>query len=186
MLDRRLLRNILLATLGLIAVGTSTFMSTAGLSFSESLYETVLILLSHFDHYGFKDPQSRWMVIFLVLSSFVVVAFYSVTALVVSTSTNLIPDLVLNIVYLTIGNSVLCFASYTIEISRRRAFVIERQMEEERRALKSERQELRSQVFDLVMEKFGVTHVQGKGVDLSSPAEKVLKLLQDAGKRSEW
>lgn len=50
-------------------------MSTAGLSFSESLYETILILLSHFDHYGFRDSQSRWMVIFLVVSSFVLVAY---------------------------------------------------------------------------------------------------------------
>lgn len=75
MLDRRLLRNILIATVLLIAIGTATFMSTAGLSFSESLYETVLILLSHFDHYGFHDSQSRWMVIFLVVSSFVVVAY---------------------------------------------------------------------------------------------------------------
>lgn len=50
-------------------------MSTAGLSFSESLYETILILLSHFDHYGFRDSQSRWMVIFLVISSFVLVAY---------------------------------------------------------------------------------------------------------------
>jgi voltage-gated potassium channel len=74
-LDRRLLRNILLATTALVAVGTATFMSTAGLSFSESLYETVLILLSHFDHYGFRDSQSRWMVIFLVISSFVLVAY---------------------------------------------------------------------------------------------------------------
>lgn len=75
MLDRRLLRNIILATLGLIILGSVTFMSTAGLSLSESLYETILILLSHFDHYGFTDPQSRWMVLFLVISSFVVVAY---------------------------------------------------------------------------------------------------------------
>lgn len=75
MLDRRLLRNILIATICLITLGTATFISTAKISFSESIYETILILLSHFDHYGFKDPQSRWMVLFLVLSSYVVVAY---------------------------------------------------------------------------------------------------------------
>lgn len=75
MFDRRLLRNIILATIGLVALGTITFMTTAGLSAAESLYETVLILLSHFDHHGFTDPASRIMVVFLVISSVVVVAY---------------------------------------------------------------------------------------------------------------
>lgn len=75
MFDRRLVRNIILATAGLIVLGTVTFMSTAGLSFYESFYETGIILLTHFDHYGFKDPGSRVMVVFLIVGSLVVVAY---------------------------------------------------------------------------------------------------------------
>lgn len=50
-------------------------MSTAQLSFSDSLYKTIMILLSHIDYYAFRDPQSRWMVLFLSFSSFVIVAY---------------------------------------------------------------------------------------------------------------
>ncbi len=75
MFDRRLLRNIALATAGLMVLGTVTFMSTASLSFYESFYETGIILLTHFDHYGFKDPASRAMVVFLIISSLVLVAY---------------------------------------------------------------------------------------------------------------
>lgn len=75
MVDRRLLRNIILASILLLTLGTATFMSTAKLSFGEALYETAFILISHFDHYGFKDSASRFMVIFLALSSLVLIGY---------------------------------------------------------------------------------------------------------------
>ncbi|MBP9827158.1 NAD-binding protein [Candidatus Saccharibacteria bacterium] len=75
MIDRKLLRNIIIATLGLLVFGTLSFMYTARLSFGEAFYETLIILLSHFDHYGFDDPTSRVVVVFLVVSSIIVVAY---------------------------------------------------------------------------------------------------------------
>ncbi|MCC7543711.1 TrkA family potassium uptake protein [bacterium] len=75
MVDKKLLRNIGILTILLIVIGTVGFSETARIEPSEAFYETIMILLSHFDHYGFKDPASRALVVFLVLSSIVVVAY---------------------------------------------------------------------------------------------------------------
>ncbi|MEI7819202.1 MAG: TrkA family potassium uptake protein [bacterium] len=75
MVDKKLIRNIFLFTCLLIAGGTVGFMYTAQLTVAESFYETIMILLSHFDHYGFKDAGSRLLVVFLVIASIVVVAY---------------------------------------------------------------------------------------------------------------
>lgn len=75
MVDKKLLRNIGILTILLIVIGTVGFSETARIEPSEAFYETIMILLSHFDHYGFKDAASRALVVFLVLSSIVVVAY---------------------------------------------------------------------------------------------------------------
>ena len=75
MIDRKLIRNIILFTVLLIVGGTVGFTITSDLTPAESFYETIMILLSHFDHHGFKDPASRVLVVFLVISSIVVVAY---------------------------------------------------------------------------------------------------------------
>lgn len=61
--------------LALTGVGTVGFSSTAGLSVGDSFYETVMLLLTHFDHQGFDDAGSRWLVVFFVLCSFGLVAY---------------------------------------------------------------------------------------------------------------
>ncbi len=61
--------------LALTGVGTIGFNATAGLSLGDAFYETVLLLLTHFDHHGFDDPGSRWLVVFFVLCSFGLVAY---------------------------------------------------------------------------------------------------------------
>ncbi len=75
MVDSKLIRKIFLFTCLLIAGGTIGFTITSDLTPWESFYETIMILLSHFDHHGFKDPASRVLVVVLVMSSIVVVAY---------------------------------------------------------------------------------------------------------------
>lgn len=75
MVDRKLIRNIALFTTLLLAVGTFGFSSTTHMSYGEAFYETASILLTHVDHYGFKDPQSRTLSLLLVICSIVVVAY---------------------------------------------------------------------------------------------------------------
>ncbi len=75
MVDRRLIRNIVILTVGLIFFGTLGLSMTAHLSYGESFYETITLLLTHVDHYGFKEPGSRYIVVILVISSIVVVAY---------------------------------------------------------------------------------------------------------------
>lgn len=55
--------------------GTVSLSRFEGISQAEAFYQTLLILLAHFDHYGFHDDQSRIVVIFLIVSSLVVVAY---------------------------------------------------------------------------------------------------------------
>jgi voltage-gated potassium channel len=72
---RTTLRNLIIATLGLLIFGTAGFMQISSLSFGDSLYETIIILLTHYDHHGFEDGGSRWLVLFLIISSLLVVAY---------------------------------------------------------------------------------------------------------------
>jgi voltage-gated potassium channel len=69
------LGKILCVTLILLGIGTVGFSSFEHITYGEAFYQTILILLSHFDHYGFHDPDSRKLVVFLMLSSLVVVVY---------------------------------------------------------------------------------------------------------------
>lgn len=75
MVDRKLIRNIVLFTIILTILGTVGFRISADLSYGEALYETITILLTHVDHHGFLDTGSRILVVLLTLSSIVVVAY---------------------------------------------------------------------------------------------------------------
>lgn len=59
----------------LAAGGTAAFMHFSNLGFWDALYETIIILLTHFDHHGFDDGPSRIVVLVLVLSSLGLVAY---------------------------------------------------------------------------------------------------------------
>jgi voltage-gated potassium channel len=72
--SRQILRIVGVAIV-LELIGTLGFTIFEGISYGESAYQTLLILLAHFDHYGFHNLNSRALVIFLVVSSLVVVAY---------------------------------------------------------------------------------------------------------------
>jgi voltage-gated potassium channel len=72
---RSTLRNLILATTGLVVIGTVGFQWLSQLNFGDSLYETLLILLTHYDHYDTSNGASRFLVIFLIVASFIVVAY---------------------------------------------------------------------------------------------------------------
>lgn len=55
--------------------GSIGLSATEHISVGEAAYQTLLILLAHFDHYGFHQPASRAIVIFLIVSSLVVVVY---------------------------------------------------------------------------------------------------------------
>jgi voltage-gated potassium channel len=71
----RKITGIILIALILQGIGTVGFAEFEGIEQSEAAYQTLLILLAHFDHYGFHQPNSRVLVIFLVVSSLIVVAY---------------------------------------------------------------------------------------------------------------
>ncbi|HSX02547.1 MAG TPA: TrkA family potassium uptake protein [Candidatus Saccharimonadia bacterium] len=73
--DRRTIIRVSLASLILMLGGTVGFMLTAGLAPAQAFYETVMILLTHFDHYSFPDGGSRVLVIVLILSSYALIAY---------------------------------------------------------------------------------------------------------------
>jgi voltage-gated potassium channel len=56
-------------------LGTIGFEWLAQLNFGDSLYETLLILLTHYDHYDASNGPSRVLVIVLIVASFVIVAY---------------------------------------------------------------------------------------------------------------
>lgn len=45
------------------------------MSHSDSFYQTIILLLSHFDHYGFKSQSSRILVVILITASYLVIAY---------------------------------------------------------------------------------------------------------------
>lgn len=73
--NARTVRVLMLATLTIGTGGTLGFMYFGKLSFAEALYETFMILLTHFDHHGFQDAPSRILVIILILASLGLIAY---------------------------------------------------------------------------------------------------------------
>lgn len=59
----------------LTVIGIVGFIRFESISVAESTYQTIMIMLAHFDHYGFKSEYSRELVIFLTISSLLVVAY---------------------------------------------------------------------------------------------------------------
>ncbi len=55
--------------------GTLGLMFTTSLSAGESLYQTFMILLTHFDHSNHSEPGARVVTIFLILSSYALIAY---------------------------------------------------------------------------------------------------------------
>ena len=59
----------------MLLVGTVGFSYFSNISAGDAFYETLLVLLSHYDHYGFREPASRVLVVALILGSLLVVAY---------------------------------------------------------------------------------------------------------------
>jgi voltage-gated potassium channel len=73
--NQRTIRGLILFVTCLALLGTLGFSYFAHLTPAEALYETVIILLTHYDHFGFTDTSSRSLVIVLILSSLGLVAY---------------------------------------------------------------------------------------------------------------
>jgi voltage-gated potassium channel len=67
--------RLVAASTVLMLVGTIGFMMTASLPAGEAFYNTVIILLTHFDHSDLSDSGSRVVIVFLILSSFGLIAY---------------------------------------------------------------------------------------------------------------
>lgn len=65
----------LLLVIALELIGIFGFIRFESISLAESTYQTTMIMLAHFDHYGFKGENSRLLVVFLTVASLLVVAY---------------------------------------------------------------------------------------------------------------
>ena len=59
----------------LFFLGTIGFNKFSHISISDSIYQTLLLILAHYDHYGFTEPISRIIVIFIIISSLVLLGY---------------------------------------------------------------------------------------------------------------
>lgn len=65
-----------IATIILLAVGTFVFpIYEPGITTANAFYQTIMLLLSHFDHYGFKSQGARTLVVLLITASYLVIAY---------------------------------------------------------------------------------------------------------------
>lgn len=72
----RALLNAAIASVVLLLTGTFGFLAyEPGITLTESFYQTLLLLLSHFDHFGFKSQESRLLVVVLITSSYLIIAY---------------------------------------------------------------------------------------------------------------
>jgi len=71
---RKLILTLCL-TAALTIIGIVGFIRFESISLSESVYQTIMIMLAHFDHYGFKSENSRLLVVFLTVTSLLVIAY---------------------------------------------------------------------------------------------------------------
>lgn len=74
--DLQTLWRVVFGTVILLAGGTVGFYYyEPGIKLTEAFYQTLLLLLSHFDHYGFKSQPSRILVVVLIVASYVLIAY---------------------------------------------------------------------------------------------------------------
>jgi voltage-gated potassium channel len=71
----RTIKGLIIFAVSIGALGTFGFTHFAHIPFWEALYATIIILLTHYDHFGFSDTPSRILVIILILSSLGLVAY---------------------------------------------------------------------------------------------------------------
>jgi voltage-gated potassium channel len=73
--NARTIRGLIIFASSLALLGTFGFANFAHLSVPEAAYATILLLLTHYDHFGFTDSRSRLLVIILILSSLGLIAY---------------------------------------------------------------------------------------------------------------
>lgn len=73
--DRQVIYKAGAAAAALVLLGVAGFTNFEHLSISESLYQTLSIVLTHYSHHDFINPDARALVIFLDLASLIVVAY---------------------------------------------------------------------------------------------------------------
>ncbi len=73
--NARTIKRLVAAATILMLIGTLGFAVFSNISIGEAFYETIIILLTHYDHYGFTDPASRVLVIVLLLASLGFIAY---------------------------------------------------------------------------------------------------------------
>jgi voltage-gated potassium channel len=74
--NARTIKRLAAVAIALTALGTVGFRMFSHISWGNALYETLIILLTHYDeHFGVTDPWSRTLVILLVLSSLGLIAY---------------------------------------------------------------------------------------------------------------
>jgi voltage-gated potassium channel len=59
----------------LVIIGTAGFTQFEHISVSEAFYQTLLLVLTHFDHLDAHDPRSRLLSILLILCSFALIGY---------------------------------------------------------------------------------------------------------------
>ncbi len=72
---KRTIRGLIIFVVGIAMLGTFGFAYFAHISIWEALYTTLIILLTHYDHFGFRDTPSRLLVVILIISSLGLVAY---------------------------------------------------------------------------------------------------------------
>jgi voltage-gated potassium channel len=73
--NAKIVRRLSAATLGLLLLGTIGLSEFGHLSVEEAFYDTVIILLTHFDHSDVQDPAARFIVIILIIASLGLIAY---------------------------------------------------------------------------------------------------------------
>jgi voltage-gated potassium channel len=73
--NARIIRRFTIAAVALTAAGTAGFMEFDHASVGDALYSTIILLLTHYDHHGYTDTASRLLVLALILSSLILIAY---------------------------------------------------------------------------------------------------------------
>jgi voltage-gated potassium channel len=73
--NARTVRRLVAATVVLILLGTAGFAYFGHIPTGDAFYETIIILLTHYDHFGVTDPTARALVIVLILASLGLIAY---------------------------------------------------------------------------------------------------------------
>ena len=122
----------------------------------------------------------------IFISSWLIVTWYSMLAFHYRWTEEDWPLVAAQVAYVVLANAALCYGDRMFDISRRKAFVVQRRTVErmfeyrdQAKEAQEENQELRVEMFEMILQQHDLNGAGDESLDMRSPVENAMAILRD-------